>query len=926
MSSKNKKLIFGLLVLIIASALLLPKVARAGFDDAIAQALTWVLLGLVDLVGKLVIIVTRLLVSVAQYNDFINSPAVAIGWIVIRDICNMFFVLALLLIAFCSVLGIEQYSWKRALGGLILAIILVNFSKLIVAFFIDIAQVVMLTFVNAFKDAGEGNFAEMFGLRQLLDYGQIGTAKEVTSSWDLFWSAGLALILTIVALVVVTIITIILVFRIVILWFLMLFSPLPFLLGLFPQTSRFAQDFWNRFTNQVIVGPILAFCLWLSLAVVQQSVSQPNGNLSLSLGNEVAQSAGQITEGVAPTAKSGGGNILASTVTKIGASNNILSFVIGIVLLIGSLSIAQQLGVAGGAMAGRWAGKMQAWGMGAAKWGGKLPVRAVKGVWEGTGARATVRVGWEKFTTETGIGRWLKRQYSQEEKKKAEKEREVRARERLGLISGPAAIMEIQKIKSASISKRLEERGIFENRAAFLAHWDRLKQTGRANTDEGIEMARRGAAEGWLRMWEINKYALNDVKTDREKALSEWIRSQHADPLTRKNKMYEWDEKLKTYKTLSSQERENIQVKALSVLRPHELVSAFIDVAKDVSLRYDPISGKNEPVDREAVYKLKALSKSQFYRLDPNLRNTVLDALLLASINRDELNLTPDEAQKLENKYLEFGGSEIDARKNLLRQRQTERLLEEAKAARLAKGTIEVPPAGTPVENEKAWRKIGSRVDLEQVDKLIEEIRTALKENRLDDAFQKYQDLRIKHYLPVATDELTGIFDPQRGRELTEKEFVGIFTVQDMDFRVKKTKDPAGAKKILEVAIDQMRSPEKITLDIKREILDKVKPENVSELNQIAEKLDELSKTTGKDRSYFQKNLAILERAFGNISKKINDQALAYGYELSEELIQSIKNAETKIKEAKKEIRRENIEDASLALKKIAEELEKYNI
>jgi len=257
MNQKNKRAIFvGTLILLIGVALFLPKIVFA--SPGLWELLANIVLAVVSFVGRMVVLVTQLLISVAQYNDFINSPAVNIGWVVLRDICNMFFVLALLLIAFCSVLGIEQYSYKRALGGLILAIILVNFSKLILGFAIDIAQVVMLTFVNAFAAAGEGNFAAMFNLREIIALRSKGVEVEV-GGLEIFVASLLALLLMIIALIVVLIITLLLIFRIVILWFLILFSPLAFLFGIFPQTQRYASDFWNRFSNQVIIGPFMAF-------------------------------------------------------------------------------------------------------------------------------------------------------------------------------------------------------------------------------------------------------------------------------------------------------------------------------------------------------------------------------------------------------------------------------------------------------------------------------------------------------------------------------------------------------------------------------------------------------------------------------------------------------------------------------------------
>jgi hypothetical protein len=49
------------------------------------------------------------------------------GWVITRDIANMFFIVILLVIAFATILQIEQYNYKKWLPKLILMAILINF-------------------------------------------------------------------------------------------------------------------------------------------------------------------------------------------------------------------------------------------------------------------------------------------------------------------------------------------------------------------------------------------------------------------------------------------------------------------------------------------------------------------------------------------------------------------------------------------------------------------------------------------------------------------------------------------------------------------------------------------------------------------------------------------------------------------------------
>jgi hypothetical protein len=88
---------------------------------------------------------------VLSYQNFIGSEAVIQGWVIVRDLSNMFFVVILLVIAFATILHIENYNYKKWLPKLILMAVLINFSKTICGLLIDVAQIVMLTLLTLLK-------------------------------------------------------------------------------------------------------------------------------------------------------------------------------------------------------------------------------------------------------------------------------------------------------------------------------------------------------------------------------------------------------------------------------------------------------------------------------------------------------------------------------------------------------------------------------------------------------------------------------------------------------------------------------------------------------------------------------------------------------------------------------------------------------
>jgi type IV secretory pathway VirB6-like protein len=323
--------------------------SAAGTDDPGIMATVFygiinnLLLWTAALLGKLLLVVIDILIGVAQYNDFVNAPAVVQGWTIVRDVSNMFFIIVLLIIAFGTILKIEAYRFNKLLGKLVLMAILINFSKFIAGFFIDVAQVVMLTFVNAFKDAAAGNFTEMLQLRQMLKFRD--STANVTGG-DIFGALIIAIIFVLIALAVMVVMLVMLIIRIVMLWILVVLSPLAYLLATFPSATRYSSQWWSTFWKYLVTGPVMAFFIWLALAFTTETTT----DFKTQVESKVGSTQTQIVEANQTP--------LAASVSSLSESSNILTFVISIAMLMGGLMVAQQLGGAAGNFAGSVAGKI----------------------------------------------------------------------------------------------------------------------------------------------------------------------------------------------------------------------------------------------------------------------------------------------------------------------------------------------------------------------------------------------------------------------------------------------------------------------------------------------------------------------------------------------------------------------------------------
>ncbi len=367
----NKKQVSLFLVLILGSFLIAHFSYAAG-STWVTDVIGWICAAIVYALGQVLILVMMAVIYVAQYSNFIHSEAVAQGWVIVRDICNMFFVLILLVIAFATILKIENYSYKKWLPKLILMAILINFSKTICGLLIDVTQIVMLTFVNAFKTIGGGNLVDMLGITSWMNMNQ---ATQDFSNWSAMGAYVFAVIYVIVSLVVLVTMLMMLVMRIVMIWIYIVLSPLAYLLAAFPGGQQYSSKWWSDFIKNLIVGPVLAFFIWLSFVTVAPG----------STGQTVLQMDAAMSGPTGPGA-------ITATSTGFGSSDLLIKFVISIGMLVAGLKISQEIGGAAGGMAGKGMGKLQ---KGAAFVGGLgtgALVMARKGIGRGAKGLGTMAV------------------------------------------------------------------------------------------------------------------------------------------------------------------------------------------------------------------------------------------------------------------------------------------------------------------------------------------------------------------------------------------------------------------------------------------------------------------------------------------------------------------------------------------------------
>ena len=423
------------------------------------------------LLGKLFTWVVGMLVQVAGYNDFLKATAVVTGWVIVRDLANMFFVLILLVISIATILRVEAYSYKKLLPKLLLMAVLINFSKTICGIIIDFAQVIMLTFVNAFQAAAGANFFQALGVHQMFDLDNLaGEAAAPDQQWDLVGTAFLALLVVLIATITVGVLMVVLVARIVVLWTLIVLSPLAFLLASFPQGQTYAKQWWDEFSKYVISGPVLAFFIWLALIVAG------GGTASTEIG--VDSTALDTANGLG----------------AVGKYNNLSSLVVGVTMLLVGLMFTQKLGVVGSSVAGAALSGLRRAGTAPFRTAWKGAKGGVGLAWKGTKALTAggYQRGADMMYGATGValpGSKMRSELKEERKKTLHRDRLYRGQtasadrvsgKRLGVQMAFAALMDpglARKMGTLDMLKMLPKRDTSESSIKRFAELQKQKAT-----------------------------------------------------------------------------------------------------------------------------------------------------------------------------------------------------------------------------------------------------------------------------------------------------------------------------------------------------------------------------------------------------------------------------------------------------------------
>jgi hypothetical protein len=207
-------------------------------------------------------------------NSYTN-PFVTQGWGAVRDIANIFFIIALLYIAIKTVLSLNVTDNKKLISAVIIVALIINFSLFATELVIDASNILAKVFYNNINSVDtRGNAAIGSGGQKSISIGLIDKFNPQQIAMTVYNQQGVGYFIFItVLLMAVTLYTgyvffsvaLLFVGRVISLWIAMIFSPIAFASYSIPfDIPGFGhKEWWKGLLENAFLAPLFIFFLYL---------------------------------------------------------------------------------------------------------------------------------------------------------------------------------------------------------------------------------------------------------------------------------------------------------------------------------------------------------------------------------------------------------------------------------------------------------------------------------------------------------------------------------------------------------------------------------------------------------------------------------------------------------------------------------------
>ena len=212
-----------------------------------------------------------------SYTNPAQNPVIEIGLSVTRGFVNMLLVLILVYIAIATILRLAGYETKKLLFTFFIVALLVNFSPLICGIIVDASNIVMNFFI---QDLKSDVFAMVMGNRvdQILagfEWMSIDFDSALKVLNQLVIMTGFLFTLSSLFFIFIFIFAI----RYIVIWIMVILSPLAFACYILPATKKYFEKWWQQFVSWSFIGATAGFFLYLGMlfiANIPSSINTPH--------------------------------------------------------------------------------------------------------------------------------------------------------------------------------------------------------------------------------------------------------------------------------------------------------------------------------------------------------------------------------------------------------------------------------------------------------------------------------------------------------------------------------------------------------------------------------------------------------------------------------------------------------------------------
>ncbi|PIR88984.1 MAG: hypothetical protein COU07_03790 [Candidatus Harrisonbacteria bacterium CG10_big_fil_rev_8_21_14_0_10_40_38] len=278
----------------------------AGFlNDAALQILNWIFY----IVGVFIsfsggIINTLVIMS----GQLMTLEVVREGFRILLTFSNLGFVLAIIFVAFSTILRTSGYETKTFLYRLIVAAVLVNFSFAIAGAIIDFNNVIGFFFIQKSDPDNIGDLATglaaSFNPQQLLqvkdtsNLGLVGNFKQFGAAFfSVLVSLGLSVVFATLIAVIFFGVALMFLIRLLVLTALIIVMPLVWLAWIVPAMNKYWSQWWNTFLRWNFFLPAVTFFLYLGILTAESTdifvkTAAIGSESALAIDNNILQQSG----------------------------------------------------------------------------------------------------------------------------------------------------------------------------------------------------------------------------------------------------------------------------------------------------------------------------------------------------------------------------------------------------------------------------------------------------------------------------------------------------------------------------------------------------------------------------------------------------------------------------------------------------------